>query len=62
MKIDVNTSMGLQAPFMCLLNPCQFGKIGREGLTTVAETVWGMCCQGYDFQHFSIGSTPEMII
>lgn len=61
LKSDVNTSMGLPAPFMCLFNLCQFGKIGRERLT-IAETVQGMFYQGYDFQHFCAMSIPQIII
>lgn len=59
MKIDVNTSMGLQAPFMCLLNPCQFGKIGREGLTTVAETVWKCVAKVMTFSTLVSGQRPK---
>lgn len=60
-KSDVNTSMGLPVPFMCLFNLCQFGKIGSKGLT-VAEIVQGMYYDGYDFQQFCAMSIPEIII
>ncbi|WP_205599228.1 hypothetical protein [Oceanobacillus halotolerans] len=50
MKSDVNTSMGLPAPMMTLLNKLQFGSIGEEKLS-IAEIARGMYAEGYDFKH-----------
>lgn len=61
LKTDVNTSMGLPAPFMALFNLLQFGEIGEEDIT-IAELVQGMYYQGYDFIQFCSSSIPVMII
>lgn len=61
LKTDINTSMGLPAPLMSLLNLLQFGSIGEED-QTIAEIVQGMYYQGYDFKHFCSMSIPTMIV
>lgn len=60
-KSDVTTSMGLPAPFMCVFNLFQFGKIGKEE-QTIAEIIQGMYYEGYDFIHFCSSSIPTMLI
>lgn len=57
---DVNTSMGLPAPFMGLFNLIQAGSFG-EYEQTVAEIVQGMYFEGYDFVHFCSTSIPAML-
>lgn len=58
---DVNTSMGLPAPFMGLFNLIQVGGVG-EYERTVAEIVQEMYSEGYDFIHFCSMSVPTMIV
>jgi hypothetical protein len=60
MKTDVNTAMGLPAPFASVFNLLQFGNIGEEGLT-VAEVAQGMYYEGYDFVHFCAQTLPVML-
>lgn len=60
MKTDVNTAMGLPAPFMGLFNLMQFGSIGEEE-QTIAEIIQGMYYEGYDFKHFCAQSMPVML-
>ncbi len=58
---DLNTSMGLPAPFMGLFNLLQFGSIGEEE-QTIAEIVQGMYYEGFDFIHFCTLSITEKVI
>lgn len=60
-KSDINTSMGLPAPFMALFNLLQVGNIGDKD-QTIAELVQGMYYEGYDFIHFCSMSIPLMIV
>lgn len=60
-RSDVNTSMGLPAPFMSVFNLFQFGDIGEMN-QTIAEIVQGMYYDGYDFIHFLSSSIPVVII